>query len=216
MKKLLFWMVMFTCSGVYGQSLVMEESLMDSSKQKIGPNRSHYAQFFEQFGVIPPSEPTANWFSGSFTIGGYYRYQIAEPLGVGVVGMLQFSRIGLSTDSLDGLSVNRTRNTYNQLVGGPFVRIHFTKRGDFLGGYLDGGLLYGNVFRSKQKFSTASPNADKVKVVRVNPSSSRTWISGFYGVLQYQHVGVYGMYRLESPDRQIELPRLELGLRIAI
>lgn len=208
-------MVLFSAAG-FSQSLIMEESLLDTSISSVGPNRTHYAQFFEQFGVIPATSPTTNWLSGSFAIGGYYRLQLAQTVGIGVNGIMSFSRIGLQADSVGGNAVFRHRNTYNQLMGGPFVRIHFTRRGDFLGGYLDAGLLYSHTFRSKHKYSLESPDAQRVKVVEINGNSTRSWMPAYYGVLQYQHVGIYGIYRLESFDNQVELPKLEIGLRLAI
>jgi hypothetical protein len=205
-------LILISINGFSQDVLLEEEWKAEESDDHIGPNDRHFGLFHIHVGHSGVNDHVTT-LSPSFSIGGDYRYQIVPFFGIGVHGNLGVSRYRYADDSIDGFVVEKLRTQTAKAWGGPFVRISLGKRGDYLGNYVDAGLVYEWNFRNKTKYNIESINADEARITLINPSDINKWISGYYIAINRGWFGVYGVYRSESFTTMFDSSPYEFGVR---
>jgi len=229
MKKLFFSFSLFLLAlAIHAQSTLMEESVIpaDSARPDFGSNgKSFYNSFFGLQFMVPTEvndkAPVRLLSSSGFRFGWMQKYRISNFFSVGY--LVDFNTYDYSYDQTtvknfpDTIIHKQQSIGISSLDGGLYFRFNFdTRRGNFIGHYLDAG-AYAGYHVSRSLSTTDETDFDQISRNRISRLHYiERYQYGLYGAIGLNKFTIYGRYRLsdliEWPYQSAELPRLTVGI----
>jgi len=142
------------------QQVLLHEMVKDPSAQNDwGPNRKHFGHWVGRAGgmagsgvsAIPYAEAAFFRYAG---LGYQYKVRIWSFLHIGAGGSLKHQTTSSRIKSNPGIQVSNW-----DLTAGPFLRIRFGQKGDYLGYYVDAGTEFSLSFASRLRISALADPA---------------------------------------------------------
>ena len=228
MRYLTLTLLMFSfCS--FGQRILLMHNVEQDSNTVEGPGKRNYSAQLMAFGFHIPIESN----EAEIQLGKSYYLETGTRSKLGVskffeIGLDQkfsfhsfyISNRGMYTD--DSISIDKERLNLFSYKLSPFLRIHFTKRGDSHGKYLDLAPYGEAVFMSRlnQWVPDTGDFSNKEKISYRGPNFINPWNYGVSARLGTNVFQIFGTYRLSSYYKNgndfPELPRLTFGFMMDI
>ncbi len=220
------------------QEVILQEKVpADTSEDRFGPGRMHFAHLFISGGVAfgAPEGGGASieeWGSGLYDIGLRYKFKILKrwEVGVGLRYQRESFRIEQDEDKklFGSLQHRKEKLILNKMGTSFYNRFVFGKRGDFVGTFLDLG-VYWDLSVGKQHLTVDKVEKPKkrgykkVKSKRKGLTYVRDSHYGFLARLGYNRWVVFARYRYSDLFTETEfakgfpeLPRLQAGFQIGL
>jgi len=234
MKKILFsCLLVFCITSLQAQTTLISKQVLplDSTRPHLGPNGKTFNNSFFGLHFVVPTEvndkaPVKIISSSGFRLGWMQKYRISNFLSLGY--LVDFNTYEYAYDQTekkdfpDTLIHKKQSIGVSSLDGGLYFRFNFdTRRGNFIGHYLDAGAYAG--YHISRSYSTtdeieAFDEISRNRITRLHLIERYQY--GLYGAIGLNKFTIYGRYRLsdiiEWPYQSAELPRLTVGIGLCI
>lgn len=229
---LLFSLIMVQTNSP-AQELIFEKQLDSLQKHpNFGPNRRHFCHAFLSSSLFfSPSSgteiKTRQPFTGQIALGFRYKLKINRPLSV--ITECGLNRSFFKLDQSPGKNFPDTLIHHSQslrstaIFGGVFFRIRLGQRGDYLGNFIDLGLVaqtsMSNKLVTRDEINSMDPKPyliDKTTVSRlmgINPLNYKASVR--VGFDRFSLFATYRLSRLVDTSSGKDLPAMEVGFEIS-
>jgi len=233
MKKIFAAILFLVCAfSMQAQYEVLDETVTpyDSIRPDNGPNGKHFFNSFIGMHFIVPLEnniqaPVKPFSSSGFRVGWMWKHRVCDFFSVGY--LLDFDTYNYSYEQSydktfpDSLNHKSQNIGINSLGTGLYFRFNFdTKRGNFIGHYLDaGGYADWNFTRSLAiKDEIDFGQIERNRISRLYYLEKYQY--GLYAAIGLNKFTIYGRYRMsdivKEPYKSAELPRLTIGIGLCL
>jgi len=232
--SLIYVMLNLLITDVSAQKLIFEDSTFISADHlKYGPNLTHYVHpFFSSSATFSLTEGasilTKQPFTGQLSIGYRYKYKLTKK--VSLILESGIDRSFFKLDELKGLlnvdtlpHFSQTLQTFD-LFGGALIRIRFGQGGNYLGQYLDLGIIsQAYILKTliiKDKRTSGALNAwtsdltTRLKPKELEPFSYSACIK--LGFNRLSLIANYRLSRLLNHSVDKDLPNFQLGMEMSL
>ena len=209
----------------FSQTPVLSEEVdLNIEKPKFGENRRNYTHFYISLGAlfgkaegdIMEINP---WKSLYYDFGFRYKLKLFEYNAVGF--QIYFNRYSYRLKYNDNqVAHDKDRLINNNLGLGLFDRVNFSKRGDYLGNYLDIG-AYGEFAYSRiQWYKQKQSNGEVLEAQLKKLKSVEKLNYGVFANLGFGKKILFFKYRLSDmisdKEKYDEMPRFVAGIQLGI
>ena len=225
-------MFLMIVSAAMAQLPVLDETVTpyDTVRPKTGPNGKRFANSFVGWHFAIPYDatnaaPVKPFSSSGMRIGWMWKHRISNFLSVGY--LLDFNTYSFAYSQTkektfpDSLIHKSQRIGLTAIGTGIYLRFNFdTRRGNFLGHYLDAGAYFDWVpcrsLACKDKI-----DFDQIKHSRISRLHFiEKYQYGLYAAIGLNKFTFFGRYRMsdiiKAPYHSAELPRLSIGIGFCI
>jgi len=216
-----------------------QETGMNKADDNFGPNKTHFAHSFVNFGFMsPPKEGEGADIiygkSHSFTYGIKYKYKIANAFSIGLGVYYNYQTWHLKQDSSkvipNNILYDKEKITSNNVGGEFFLRFNVGKRNNTIGNYIDLAPYGVWTYNTSRKITVNSNNPIDPLGEEYNTTTNvnLNYLENFnYGMqlrIGLDRIAITGKYRLsnifasyfKTAISHTELPRLIIGLEIGL
>ncbi|MDD4645506.1 MAG: hypothetical protein PHY99_05920 [Bacteroidales bacterium] len=220
-------------TNAFAQDLIFEKWPGKlTSHPDFGPNRKHFFHEFASLSLsFPVDQPTViqtnQLLTGTFSLGFRYKLKITQPIAlVTEAGInLNFFNIGQQTGkNFPDTLIHQFQSVRNTgLFGGILVRVRLGQRGDYLGRYIDAGVIAEKSIASqlitKDNIETngnsllTTHKTTRSDIGGVNSFSYKAMVR--FGFDRISLMASYRLSRLLESSWEHDLPALSIGLEIS-
>ncbi len=233
MKKISFsFLFLLMASLLMAQYPVLDESVTpyDTLRPETGPNGKHFFNSFVGWHFAIPYDatdaaPVKPFSSSGLRVGWMWKHRISNFLSFGY--LLDFNTYGFSYSQSEEKTFPDSLVHESQSIGltaigtGLYLRFNFdTKRGNFIGHYLDAGAyadwIPGRTLATKDKI-----DFDQIQRSRISRLHYvEKYQYGLYAAIGLNKFTIFGRYRIsdviKAPYQSAELPRLSVGIGLCL
>jgi hypothetical protein len=224
---LFFWLMSFSA---FGQTVLLN---VDKGKETFnlenGPNLKKFSHMYLRMAfLVSADKPGAKIIYGSsvnLALGVRNKYKISSVYSIGFEADIQYTDYKMKQTEykiLPDTIINNIsqRLDYSSIALGYFNRINFDpQRGNFIGTYLDVGIVGEFHYSIKSISKNEMPDGTERKVVNSKLKYTNNTNVKAIARLGYSHFNLYGSYRLtdlfKSDSGFPDLPRVVFGIELS-
>jgi len=238
MKKTLI-ILLISIISFSGIAQIKEDTTINKSEKKFGPNKTHYVHSYINLGFMMPltegeGADILYGKSHTFTYGARYKFKIADffALGAGLNYTYKVWHLNQIESKLvpDNTLYDKERIMTNNLAGDVFMRFNIGKRNNTIGNYIDlGG--YGEYAYSRSREVTINADNPNNPLGAEYSTLTNYYLNyleklnyGLHARFGYGKFVLFGKYRLsnlftddfKTARSTSEFPRLIIGLEMGL
>ncbi len=210
--------------------IIYENPGNDTIRKKIGPNRTHFIHPYIELNFACSEENNnlskINYFSSNgLNLGVKYKLKLLKPISIGLDLSYRSTNFYLKQNAeriaLTSIKYKYESINFNNRLGlGAFLRINYTKRGNYLGKYIESELVYDYSFNMKYKVKYSNANSTEKKITNYRNTiynDINYYLNLKFGFNKFALICEYRISDLfKNNNIFYELPRYNLGIQYAI